>query len=263
MWDLGGFCLQVPTEYGGLGLNNTQYTRCVEICGYHDLAFSIVLGAHMSIGFKVFCILVESESILKIYFFYLDKEYLLTYYYMFHIQGITLFGTPEQKKEYLPRVCNREYAAFCLTEPSCGSDASAIQCRAVKSTDGSHYVLNGSKIWISNGGIADIFTVFAKVPVKDPKTGETKDIPTAFIVERGFGGVTNGPPEKKMGIKASNTSALFFEDVKIPVKNRLGEEGQGFKVKHDMYMQISIETITLCMIMQRIKLLLLSYFYSF
>lgn len=85
MWDLGGFCLQVPTEYGGLGLNNTQYTRCVEICGYHDLAFSIVLGAHMSIGFKVFCILVESESILKIYFFYLDKEYLLTYYYMFHI----------------------------------------------------------------------------------------------------------------------------------------------------------------------------------
>ncbi|KAF7408451.1 hypothetical protein HZH66_002988 [Vespula vulgaris] len=196
MWDLGGFCLQVPNEYGGLGLNNTQYTRCVEICGYYDLAFSIVLGAHMSIGFK----------------------------------GITLFGTPEQKKEYLPRVCNREYAAFCLTEPSCGSDASAIQCRAVKSDDGSHYILNGSKIWISNGGIADIFTVFAKVPVKDPKTGETKDIPTAFIVERGFGGVTNGPPEKKMGIKASNTSALFFEDVKIPVENRLGEEGQGFKI---------------------------------
>ncbi|XP_014606877.1 PREDICTED: very long-chain specific acyl-CoA dehydrogenase, mitochondrial [Polistes canadensis] len=196
LWDLGGFGLQVPIEYGGLGLNNTQYTRCVEICGYYDLALSIVLGAHMSIGFK----------------------------------GITLFGTPEQKKKYLPRVCNREYAAFCLTEPSCGSDASAIRCRAVKSADGSHYVLNGNKIWISNGGIADIFTVFAKVPVKDPVTGETKDIPTAFIVERGFGGVTNGPPEKKMGIKSSNTSALFFEDVKIPVENRLGEEGQGFKI---------------------------------
>lgn len=196
MWDLGGFALQVPQEYGGLGLNNTQYTKCVEICGYHDLALSIVLGAHMSIGFK----------------------------------GITLFGTPEQKQKYLPRVCNHEYAAFCLTEPSCGSDASAIKCRAVKSADGSHYVLNGSKIWISNGGIANIFTVFAKVPVKDPKTGETKDIPTAFIVERGFGGVTSGPPEKKMGIRCSNTSAVYFEDVKIPVENRLGDEGQGFKI---------------------------------
>lgn len=196
IWDLGCFALQIPQEYGGLGLNNTQYTRCVEISGYYDLALSIVLGAHMSIGFK----------------------------------GIILFGTPEQKQKYLPRVSNHEYAAFCLTEPSCGSDAGAIKCRAVKSADGSHYVLNGNKIWISNGGIANIFTVFAKVPVKDPKTGETKDVPTAFIVERGFGGVTNSPPEKKMGIRCSDTSAIFFEDVKVPVENRLGEEGQGFKI---------------------------------
>ncbi|KZC13622.1 Very long-chain specific acyl-CoA dehydrogenase, mitochondrial [Dufourea novaeangliae] len=196
MWELGAFSLQVPQEYGGLGLSNSQYSRCVEICGYHDLGVSIILGAHQSIGFK----------------------------------GILLFGTPEQKQKYLPRVCNKELAAFCLTEPSCGSDAGSIRSRAIKSADGSYYVLNGSKIWISNGGLADIMTVFAQVPMKDPRTGETKDKVTAFIVERSFGGVTNGPPERKMGIKCSNTAEVYFEDVKIPVENVLSEEGQGFKV---------------------------------
>lgn len=127
-------------------------------------------------------------------------------------------------------MCNGDFAAFCLTEPSCGSDAGSVRSRAVKSADGSHYILNGSKIWISNGGLAEIMTVFAQVPTKDPATGETKDKVTAFIVERSFGGVTNGPPEKKMGIKCSNTTELYFEDVKIPVENILSEEGQGFKV---------------------------------
>ncbi|XP_077268424.1 very long-chain specific acyl-CoA dehydrogenase, mitochondrial-like isoform X1 [Temnothorax americanus] len=196
LWDLGGFGLQVPIEFGGLGLTNTQYARIVEICGYHDLGLAITLGAHQSIGFK----------------------------------GILLYGTPEQKAKYLPQVTNGKYAAFCLTEPSSGSDASSIRTRAIKSDDGSHYVLNGSKIWISNGGIADIMTVFAQMPIKDPKTGETKDKVTAFIVERGFGGITSGPPEKKMGIKCSNTAAIFFEDVKIPAENVLGKEGEGFKV---------------------------------
>ncbi|XP_071645789.1 very long-chain specific acyl-CoA dehydrogenase, mitochondrial [Temnothorax longispinosus] len=196
LWDLGGFGLQVPTEFGGLGLTNTQYARIVEICGYHDLGLAITLGAHQSIGFK----------------------------------GILLYGTPEQKAKYLPQVTNGKYAAFCLTEPSSGSDAGSIRSRAIKSDDGSHYVLNGSKIWISNGGIADVMTVFAQMPIKDPKTGETKDKVTAFIVERGFGGVTSGPPEKKMGIKCSNTAAIFFEDVKIPAENLLGKEGEGFKV---------------------------------
>ncbi|XP_012278524.1 very long-chain specific acyl-CoA dehydrogenase, mitochondrial [Orussus abietinus] len=196
LWELGAFGLQVPQEYGGLGLNNTQYSRLVEIVGYHDLGVAITLGSHQSIGFK----------------------------------GILLFGTPEQKAKYLPRVCNGEYAAFCLTEPSCGSDAGAIRSRAVKSKDGSHYILNGSKIWISNGGMAEIMTVFAQVPVTDPVTGETKDKVTAFIVERSFGGVTNGPPEKKMGIKCSNTAEVFYEDVKIPAENVINGEGQGFKV---------------------------------
>lgn len=102
--------------------------------------------------------------------------------------------------------------------------------RAVLSPDGKHYILNGSKIWISNGGLAEIMTVFAQTPVTDPNTGETKDKVTAFIVERSFGGVTNGPPEKKMGIKCSNTAEVYYDNVRIPVENVLGGVGQGFKV---------------------------------
>nr|XP_053644634.1 very long-chain specific acyl-CoA dehydrogenase, mitochondrial-like [Cherax quadricarinatus] len=136
--ELGAFGLQVPVEYGGVGLNNTQYTRLVEIVGYNDLGVGITLGAHQSIGFK----------------------------------GIMITGTPEQKAKYLPKVATGEHiAAFALTEPSSGSDAGSIRSRAVLAEDGSHYVLNGSKIWISNGGLAEVFTVFAQSPFTDPKTG--------------------------------------------------------------------------------------------
>ncbi|XP_055595023.1 very long-chain specific acyl-CoA dehydrogenase, mitochondrial [Uranotaenia lowii] len=197
LWELGAFSLQVPPEYGGLGLNNTQYSRMCDIIGGQDLGLGIFIGAHQSIGFK----------------------------------GILLYGTKEQKEKYLPKVSTgRTYAAFALTEPSSGSDAGSIRCRAVKSADGKHYVLNGSKIWISNGGIADIMTVFAQTEVQDPKTGQKRDKVTAFIVERGFGGVSSGPPENKMGIKCSNTAEVYFEDCKIPIENVLGEEGEGFKV---------------------------------
>uniref|UniRef100_A0A2M4A3R3 Very long-chain specific acyl-CoA dehydrogenase, mitochondrial n=1 Tax=Anopheles triannulatus TaxID=58253 RepID=A0A2M4A3R3_9DIPT len=197
LWDLGAFSLMVPPEYGGLGLNNTQYSRMCDIIGGQDLGLGIFIGAHQSIGFK----------------------------------GILLYGNKEQKEKYLPLVSTgKVYAAFALTEPSSGSDAGSIRCRAVKSADGKHYVLNGSKIWISNGGIADIMTVFAQTEVEDPKTGQKKDKVTAFIVERGFGGVSSGPPENKMGIKCSNTAEVYFEDVKIPVENVLGKEGDGFKV---------------------------------
>ena len=103
--------------------------------------------------------------------------------------------------------------------------------RAVLSPDGKHYILNGSKIWISNGGFAEIMTVFAQTPITDPVTGETKDKVTAFIVERSFGGVTSGPPEKKMGIKCSNTAEVYYDNVPIPVENVLGGVGQGFKVR--------------------------------
>ncbi|PIK52677.1 putative very long-chain specific acyl-CoA dehydrogenase, mitochondrial [Apostichopus japonicus] len=194
--EMGAFGLQVPEELNGLGLSNTQYARMVEIVGQYDLGVGIFLGAHQSIGFK----------------------------------GILLFGTPAQKEKYLPTLATGEkFAAFCLTEPSSGSDASSIRTRAVLSEDGKHYILNGSKIWISNGGISEIFTVFAQtaVPTED---GGTVDKVSAFIVERGFGGVSSGPPEKKMGIKCSNTAEVYFEDVKIPVENILGEPGDGFKV---------------------------------
>lgn len=195
--ELGAFGLQTPTEFNGLGLTNTQYARLVEIVGSHDLGIGITLGAHQSIGFK----------------------------------GILLFGNPEQKAKYLPKVASGEQlAAFALTEPASGSDAASIKTRAVPSADGKSWILNGSKIWISNGGLAEVFTVFAKTPVKDEKTGETKDKVTAFIVERKFGGVKHGQPEKKMGIKASNTAEVYFEDVKIPNENVLGGLGNGFKV---------------------------------
>lgn len=123
-------------------MNNTQYGRMCEIVGANDLGLGITIGAHQSIGFK----------------------------------GILLFGTPEQKEKYLPQVTSgKVYAAFALTEPSAGSDAGSIRSRAVKSADGKHYVLNGSKIWISNGGIADIMTVFAQTEQIDKKTGQKKD----------------------------------------------------------------------------------------
>uniref|UniRef100_A0A8C7A4E7 Very long-chain specific acyl-CoA dehydrogenase, mitochondrial n=1 Tax=Neovison vison TaxID=452646 RepID=A0A8C7A4E7_NEOVI len=196
--ELGAFGLQVPSELGGVGLCNTQYARLVEIVGTHDLGVGITLGAHQSIGFK----------------------------------GILLFGTKAQKEKYLPKLASGKatIAAFCLTEPSSGSDAASIRTSAVPSPCGKYYTLNGSKIWISNGGLADVFTVFAKTPVTDAATGAVKEKITAFVVERGFGGVTHGPPEKKMGIKASNTAEVYFDGVRVPAENVLGEVGGGFKV---------------------------------
>src|SRR6185295_6739836 len=141
-------------------------------------------------------------------------------------KAILLYGTEAQKSEYLPKLASGEHvAAFALTEPSAGSDAAAIQTRAEPLSDGSGYVLNGSKIWITNGGFADVFTVFART--SPPEGGKPKI--TAFIVERGMG-VKSGPPEHKLGIRGSSTTEVFFEDVKVPKKNVLGEAGRGFKV---------------------------------
>ncbi|OQV18011.1 Very long-chain specific acyl-CoA dehydrogenase, mitochondrial [Hypsibius exemplaris] len=195
MAELGAFGLMVPQEYNGLGVNNTQYARLAEIVGGHDLAIGIFMGSHQSIGFK----------------------------------GIMLSGTDKQKEQYLPKLATGEhFAAFALTEPQSGSDAASIRSKAVLSPDGKHYILNGQKIWISNGGFADVFTVFAQTDVKDDD-GNVKEKMTAFIVERKHG-VKSGPPENKMGIKSSNTAELYFDDVKIPVENVLGGVGNGFKV---------------------------------
>jgi alkylation response protein AidB-like acyl-CoA dehydrogenase len=131
---------------------------------------------------------------------------------------ILFFGNEQQKSKYLPRLANLEMlAAYALTEPHAGSDALAARTRADLCADGAHYLLNGQKMWITNGGAADLFTVFAKV-------GGEKF--TAFLVERGFG-VQSGAEERKMGIKGSSTTALYFDNVKVPVENVLGEIGRG------------------------------------
>jgi len=132
---------------------------------------------------------------------------------------VLFFGNEEQKRRYLPQLAKVELlAAYALTEPLAGSDALAVRTRADLSADGKYYVLNGQKMWITNGGAADLFTVFAKV-------GGEKF--TAFLVERSFPGVTSGAEEHKMGIKGSSTTAVFFDNVKVPVENLLGEIGRG------------------------------------
>src|SRR5437660_6760241 len=157
-----------------------------------DEPIAVTLGAHTTIGFK----------------------------------GLLLFGAPEQKKRWLPKLATGEMsAAFCLTEPGSGSDAFSIKTSAKR--DGDFYLLNGQKLWISNGGIADFFTVFAKTA---PDTPGAKGKISAFAVTRDLGGITHGPHEDKMGIRASNTTAVFFDNVRVPAANLLGEEGKGFKV---------------------------------
>jgi acyl-CoA dehydrogenase family protein 9 len=190
---LGLYGLQIPNEYDGIGLSATAYARVMQEVGGLDASIAVTLGAHQSIGLK----------------------------------GILLFGTPEQQRRYLPRLATGEHcAAFALTEPSAGSDAAAIKTRAELSRDGSHYVLNGSKIWITNGGTADVFTVFARTSAMEEGS---KPRITAFIVERGMG-IRSGPDEHKLGIRGSSTTELFLDDVKVPAENVLGEVGRGFKV---------------------------------
>lgn len=193
MKELGLFGMLIDARYGGIGLSSTSYARVTEEIGGLDASLAVTLGAHQSIGLK----------------------------------ALLLFGTDAQKERYLPSLATGEkVAAFALTEPSAGSDAAAIKTRAELSADGTHYVLNGSKIWITNGGFADVFTVFARTSAPDEGT---KPRITAFLVERGPG-VTSGPSERKLGIRGTSTTEVFFEDVKVPVENVIGEPGRGFKV---------------------------------
>nr|XP_040237039.2 very long-chain specific acyl-CoA dehydrogenase, mitochondrial-like [Anopheles coluzzii] len=197
LWEQGFLGPFIPTEYGGLGLSNAQSVRLSEISGSYDLGMSIYAGAHQTIGTK----------------------------------GILMYGNKEQKEKYLPQLSTgRVFGAFALTEPGTGSDAASVKTKAVLSPCGKYYILNGSKLWCSGGGIANIFTTFAQTEVVDPKTGEKKSKMSAFIVERGFEGVSTGPPEDKMGIKCSVTTEVFFDDAKVPVENLLGEIGNGFKI---------------------------------
>jgi acyl-CoA dehydrogenase family protein 9 len=190
--EMGLFGLIVPEEHGGLGLSNSGYARVMQQVSSWDGSIAVTLGAHSSIGFK----------------------------------GLLLFGNADQKRRYLPKLGTGEMiAAFCLTEPGSGSDAFSIKTSARR--EGDFYILNGQKLWITNGGIADFYTVFAKTT---PDTAGQKGKITAFIVTRDLGGVTHGPHEDKMGIRASDTTAVYFDNVRVPAANVLGEEGKGFKV---------------------------------
>ncbi len=136
---------------------------------------------------------------------------------------ILYYGTEEQKQKYLPKLATGEWAAcYCLTEPDAGSDANSGKTKAVLSEDGSRYKITGQKMWISNAGFADVFIVFAKIE-------DDKNL-TAFIVEKGFGGISMGEEEKKMGIKGSSTRQVFFNDCEVPAENMLSDRGNGFKI---------------------------------
>ncbi|TVX88186.1 acyl-CoA dehydrogenase family protein [Paenibacillus agilis] len=182
--EVGLLSADIPELYGGLGLDKVSSTIISETLSPAS-SFALSIGAHVGIG----------------------------------TLPIVFFGTPEQKQKYLPDLATGEkIAAYCLTEPASGSDALGAKTTAKLSEDGQHYILNGSKIYITNAGFADIFIVYAKVDGKDF---------TAFIVERDMEGFAVGPEEKKMGIKGSSTRPLYFEDVKVPVDHVLGEIGRG------------------------------------
>ncbi len=185
--DLGLMGVDVPEEYGGLQMDKATSALIAEkiaICG----SFSVSFSAHVGIG----------------------------------TLPLVWYGSTEQKKKYLPRLVSGEWiAAYALSEASSGSDAMNIRTRATLSGDGKHYVLNGEKMWISNAGIADLFTVFVKID------GEKF---AAFLIEAGTAGLTVGPEEHKLGIRGSSTCPLVLMDCKVPVENLLGEAGKGHRI---------------------------------
>lgn len=189
-----------PEQYGGLGKDFISSTIINQFLG-SGYSFSVAVAAHTGIG----------------------------------TLPILYFGTEAQKQKYIPKLITGEWAgAYGLTEPNSGSDALSAKTTATLSADGKHYLLNGQKCWITNGGFAQIYTVFAKIDGKQF---------TAFIVERGMEGFTQGPEEQKMGIKGSSTVQLYFQDCKVPVENVLGEIGKGHKIAFNI---LNIGRLKLC-----------------
>jgi alkylation response protein AidB-like acyl-CoA dehydrogenase len=198
--DQGLLGAAVPEEYGGLGKDFITATLVNEGLG-GGFSFSVGVSAHTGIG----------------------------------TLPILYFGTPEQKQKYIPKLASGEWkGSYGLTEPNSGSDALGARTSAKLSADGKYYLLNGQKCWITNGGFADIYTVFAKID---------GDKFSAFIVERGFEGFTQGPEEHKMGIKGSSTVQLYFQDCKVPVGNLLGEIGKGHIIAFNI---LNIGRLKLC-----------------
>ena len=178
--ELGMLGMSVPMELSGMGVDFPTSILATEYLG-RGHSFSVAYGAHTGIG----------------------------------TLPILYYGTEEQKQKYIPKLATGEWkAAYCLTEPSSGSDANSGKTTAKLSDDGKNYIINGQKMWITNAGFANVFTVFAKIDDDDNLTG--------FIVEADREGISLNPEEKKMGIKGSSTRQVFFNNVSIPVENLLG-----------------------------------------
>ena len=191
MRNLGLFGLSVPEEYGGLGLSMTEEVKVVFELGQTSPAFRSVIGTNVGIG----------------------------------SQGVVMFGTEQQKREWLPKLASGEVvASFALTEPGAGSDAASLKVQALR--DGDHYVINGTKRYITNANRARMFTLMART---DPDKRGASGV-TAFIVPAATPGISVGRPERKMGQQGAHISDVVFQDVRVPVECRLGEEGEGFKV---------------------------------
>lgn len=186
--ELGLLGVSVPEQYGGLGMDFKTSMLCTEALGAGH-SFSVAYGAHTGIGT------------------------LPTLYY----------GSEELKKKYVSKLATGEWkGCYCLTEPGSGSDANSGKTKAVLSDDGKHYIINGQKMWITNAGFADVFTVFAKI--------DNDENLSAFVLDKTMEGISLNPEEKKMGIKGSSTRQVFFNNVKVPVENMLSERQNGFKI---------------------------------
>lgn len=186
--ELGLLGTAVPEKFGGFGMDFNTSMLVADVIGAGH-SFAVALSAHTGIG----------------------------------TLPILYYGNEEQKAKYLPKLASGEWkASYCLTEPDSGSDANSGKTKADLTDDGKHYIINGQKMWITNGGFADIFIVFAKIE-------DDKNL-TAFIVEKGFGGITMNEEEHKMGIKGSSTRQVFFNDCKVPVENMLSDRQNGFKI---------------------------------
>ena len=190
MAELGLMGIPIPEEYGGAGMDFTSYIIAINELSKVSATIGVILSVHTSVG----------------------------------TNPILYFGNEEQKRKYIPKLASGEYlGAFGLTEPSSGSDAASLKTRAVKKGD--HYILNGSKIFITNAGEADVYIVFASTAPDKGSYGIS-----AFIVDKDTPGFSVGKKEKKMGLNGSNTCEIIFEDARVPAENLLGNEGEGFKI---------------------------------
>ncbi|HEY7144848.1 MAG TPA: acyl-CoA dehydrogenase family protein [Streptosporangiaceae bacterium] len=190
---LGAFGMKIPPAYGGLGLTHLYYNRALIIAGSASPVVAALLSAHQSIGVP---------------------------------QPLAQFGSAEQKQQYLPRCARGEISAFLLTEPDVGSDPARLSTSAVPSDDGSEYVLNGVKLWTTNGVVADLLVVMARVPRSDGHRGGI----SAFVVEGNSPGITVERRNAFMGLRGLENGVTRFHDVRVPAASRIGEEGQGLKI---------------------------------